>query len=1004
MQLALGDQPAQMESNKIRPPQITSSVGPNATVLRLGASAERQQAQKAAAEKARSTVEKQRTVSSNAAPAPTPARSPWAPLPPVDKLSPIAINPQPMAPPTRMPSQGYAQTPATMNAPSPATEISADDFNRAWKDTPSSQPRELFMPNSGRYEAVPESRRRMSKNDQSFRAPAVLRRPSQSDGFTPAEPSAAFQTHRTSTDVSRRRASSTISGGSGQLARRMSLKSSEMAPAVLDPQPRPPSQDGPSEPAEVPPQTPTYQARSEQAPAPGAVPAPFDIDAQREKQKAEMKQRIELARKRKEEEQAREEAEKQERIRQKLASLAPIPPKETPKSEEEFIQEAAQPEVSVPQANNEHARKVSEASPGLRITPTAAVAHSPPKPPQPLATGQPQQYGMMKVHPLDTVTKHGSVGSQGPSSTKLRDQQEDASRMPPPSAPARPASDNRRQLVPETPAAPEVSPKLPKTAPAAGDARNGWGDVVDPRAQGAGNLWGMPSNKALGNGTFDQTLAGYAPQDLSRTSSTAQGWMNGKTPTAGRSPQPQHLTHHVPELRSQLPQTLISPEATPLAADSEADSMFPTVRAAPIGPPQHSAPPPQVNGMIGLTQPNGPLAAWHNFHQVAGPRERADNERHQRDIAAKREEELRTGIRQGPQYTFNETWKQVDPGDKAGQRQLSNVYQTSIPPSSNFGAVGQPPRGSRFFPQAPGSNVQQDRRAVTYSHPEISRSPSPPPAEEYDSYHPAYDGNTRLPKVRLPMAKPVVNLPPALPPTPPSPAQPMAAPEPEQPPLTWAARVSMPAAPRPPALRATSTPPVHNPSWQERFNGLLGKKPAAQKTSPRTTTPALAVTSSSRELLDVVAPVVSASVSLPQQTVPDAVVDAGLIRQKTVEEEEDLFEDRELASLPTINLPPLSLVLLPLHAPSRGWPRAVLPSTVDHLFLTHYPTGRQPFKLLEFALVKMFPSMKQIKIDLPQKPGTGPTSMQKQRNASSSHSMKNNRFRGGKSRQVSRAN
>ena len=1002
LQLALGDQPAQIESNKIRPLQITSSVGPNATVLRLGASAERQQAQKAAVEKARSTLEKQRTVSSSAAPAPTPAKSPWAALPPVDKLSPIAINPQPMGPPTRMPSQGYVQTPAIMNAPSPATEISADDFNRAWKDAPSSQPRELFMPNSGRYEAVPESRRRMSKNDQSFRAPAVLQRPSQSDGITPAEPSAAFQTHRTSTDVSRRRASSTISGGSGQLARRMSLKSSEMAPAVFDSQPRPPSQDGPIETAEVSTQLPTYQARSEQAPAPDAVPAPFDIEAQREKQKAEMKQRIDLARKRKEEEQVREEAEKQERIRQKLASLAPIPPKETPKSEEEVIQ-AAQLDVSVPQANNEHARKVPEASPGLRNTPTAAVSQSPPKPPQPLATGQPQQYGMMKVHPLDTVTKHGSVGSQGPSLTKLRDQQDDASRMPPPSAPARPASDNRRPLVPETTAGPEGSPKLPKTAPAAGDARNGWGDVVDPRAQGAGNLWGMPSNKALGNGTFDQTLAGYAPQDLSRTSSTAQGWMNGKTPTAGRSPQPQHLTHHVPEPRSQLPQTLISPEATPLAADSEADSMFPTVRPAPIGPPQHGAPLPQVNGMTGSTQPNGPLAAWHNFHQVAGTRERADNKRHQRDMAATREEELRSGIRQGPQYTFNETWKQVDPGDEAGQRQLSNVYQTSIPPSSNFGAVGQPPRGSRFFPQAPGSNVQQDRRAVTYSHPEISRSPSPPPAEEYDSYHPAYDGNTRLPKVRLPMAKPVVNLPPALPPTPPSPAQPMAAPEPEQP-LTWAARVSMPAAPRPPALRATSTPLVHNPSWQERFNGLLGKKPAAQKTSPRMTTPALAVTSSSREPLEVVAPVVSASVSLPQPTARDAVQDTGLISQKTVEEEEDLFEDRELASLPTINLPPLSLVSLPLQAPSRGWTRAVMPSTVDHLFLTHYPTGRQPFKLPEFALVKMFPAMKQIKIDLPQKSGTGSTSMQKQRNASSSHPMKNNRFRGGKSRQVSRAN
>lgn len=1003
LKLSLGDQPAQMESNKIRPPQITSSVGPNATVLRLGASAERQQAQKAAAEKARSTLERQRTLSSNAAPAPTPAKSPWAPLPPVDKLSPIAINPQPMAPPARIPSQGYGQSPATVNAPSPATEISADDFNRAWKDTPSSQPRELFMPNSGRYEAVPENRRRMSKNDQSFRAPAVLQRPSQSDAHTPAEPSAAFQTHRTSTDVSRRRASSTISGGSGQLARRMSIKSSEMAPAVFDSQPRPPSQDGPGELAEAPPKTPTYQARADPLPAPGPAPAPFDIEAQREKQKAEMKQRIELARKRKEEEQAREEAEKQERIRQKLATLAPIPPKDRPKSEEEVIQQA-QPEASPQQVNNEHTRKESEVSVDSRTVAAAAVSQSPPKPPQPLATGQPQQYGMMKVHPLDTVTKHGSVGSQGASLSKLREQQDNASRTPPASAPVKPTSDDRRPLIPDAPVAPEASPKLSKPATATGDARNGWGDVVDPRAQGAGNLWGMPSNKALGNGTFDQTLAGYAPQDLSRTSSTAQGWMNGKTPTAGRSPQPQYLTHHVPEPRSQLPQTLMSPEATPLAADSEADSMFPTVRPAPIGPPQHSAPLPQVNGVIAGAPANGTLAAWHNFHQVAGPRERADNERHQRDLAARREEESRTGIRQGPQYTFNETWKQVDAGDQAGQRQLSNVYQTSIPPSSNFGAVGQPPRGSRFFPQAPGNHVQPDRRAVTYSHPEVSRSPSPPPAEEYESYHPAYDGDVRLPKVRLPMAKPVVNLPPALPPTPPSPAQPMAAPEPEQPPLTWAARVSMPAAPRPPALRATSTPLVQNPSWQERFNGLLGKKPAAQKTSPRMAAPALAITSSSREPLEVVAPTVSASVSLPQQAAPDPVEDSGLIGSKMVEEEEDLFEDRELASLPTISLPSLPLISLPLHAPARAWPRPIIPSTVDHLLLINYPTGRQHIKLPEYAVVKMPFSVKSVKVDLQHKAGAGSSSMQKQRNASNNHQMKSNRFRGAKSRQASRAN
>ena len=993
--LAISDQPGQLEAAKVRPPQFTSSVGPNATVLKLGASAERQQAQKAAIEKARSPLERPRLAGPNAAPAPTPAKSPWAPLPPVDRVSPIAINPQPMGPPARLPSHGYAQSPATMNAPSPATEISADDFNRAWKDGPSHQPRELFMPSSGRYEAVPENRRRMSKNEQNFRAPAVLQRPSQSDAYAPAEPSAAFQTHRTSTDVSRRRASSTISGGSGQLARRMSIKSSEVAPPVFDTQARPPSQDGPSEPA----QTPTYQAIGDpiSASGPGPLPPQPDLEAQREIQKAEMKQRIELARRRKEEEAAREEAEKQERIRQKLASLAPLPQADKSKPENAAVQEASPSLVQ-----DEHARKESEASADMRMAPATGVTHSPPKPPQPLATGEPQQYGMMKVHPLDTVTKLGPVGSQGPQMPKSREPQDDSSRMPPPATTTRPATDSRRQLAPDNLAAPEPSPKLAKPASAGADSRNGWGDVGDHRAPGAGNLWGMPSNKALGNGTFDQTLAGYAPQDLSRTSSTAQGWISGRTPTAGRSPQPQYLNHHVPDNRSQPQPSLISPEATPLAADSEADSMFPTVRPAPIGPPQQHAPQPRINGMPGGPHMNGNVVAWQNFHQVSAPQERAENEKYQRDLAAKREEELRTGVRQGPQYTFNETWKKVDTGDQAGQRQLSNVYQTSIPPSSTFGAVGQPPRGSRFFPQTSGGYPQQDRRAVTYSHPEIARSPSPPPAEEYDSYHPAYDGDKRYPAVRLPMAKPVVNLPPALPPTPPSPIQPVAVSESEQTPLTWAARVSMPTVARTPSLRAASTPIALNPSWQERFNGLLGKKPTAQKTSPQMPTPALAVASSTREPLDVIAPTVSASVSLPRQAQSDPMKDAGLIGSKMVEDEEDLFEDRELASLPTVSLPLPALVPLPLHPGPRRFPLPINPSTMDHLLLTNYPTGRLPLNPPAYTFINMNPAMKPIKRDLPQKNGAGPSTIGKQRNASDNYQTRNNKFRG-KSRQASKA-
>lgn len=887
-------------------------------------------------------------------------------------------------PPARFASAyGYAQTPANMTAPSPATEISADDFNRAWRDAPLNQPQQLYMPNSGRYEAVPEGRRRMSKNEQNFRAPAVLQRPSQSDPHAPAEPSAAFQTHRTSADVTRRRASSTISGGSGQFARRMSIKSGDAVTPVFDSQPppqpqlRPSSQDGPGEAGP----TPTaYHARGSTVDSgTGPIPAQYDIEAQREKQRAEMKQRIELARKRKEEEQAKEEAEKQERIKQKLASLAPLPQSENPA--------VTLPEPRTP-AMAEHDTKKP-------LEPSTNVTSSPPKPPQPLATGAPQQYGMMKVHPMDTVSKYGAHSTA--SLNKSRDSHDDAVRpAQPSSANGRPSTDNRRQLGSDTLTAPEPSPKLSKPLSAGADARNGWGDLPDQRAPHSSNLWGMPSNKALGNGTFDQTLAGYAPQDLSRASSTAQGWIGGRTPTSGRSPQPQYVSQHVPENRAQLPPSLISPEATPLAADSEADNLFPTVRPAPIGPPpthphyQQL----QVNGVPQTPQMNGAVAAWNNFHQVAGQQERSETEKYQRDLATRREEETRTGVRQAPQYTFNETWKQVQVGDQAGQRQVAGVTTAA----ASFGAVGQPTRGSRFFPQNAGGMSPQQQRAVTYSHPEVSRSPSPPPAEEYGGYHPAYDGDKVKISIRLPPSKPVVNLPPAMPPTPPL-DEPNAATTAEN--LSWAARVSMPAPPSSASLRSVSTPIAQTSSWQERFNGLLGKKPGLNQKDGQIATPSLAVTSSTREPLDVIAPAVSAAVSMPRHGVVAVREDADLVSSKDVEAEEDLFEDRELASLPTISLPLQSLVPLPVHSRPTKWPMSVESSTIGFYHMVNNPTGKPPTNPVQFAMIKIGPQAKSIRRDLPQQSAVGPTNgVQKPRHPSQ-HAKKP--FRGPKPRNASKA-
>lgn len=893
----LNDAQVKVVAERPKPPQFTSSVGPNATVLKIGANAEKQQAQKAAAEKSRTPLENaMRPSASNVAPAPAPVKSPWAVLPPVDKASPIDINPQPVGgPPVRMPTNYGVPPPMNpMHAPSPAKEMSADDFNRTWKDGSSMQPRELYVPNSGRYEAVSDGRRRMSRNDQGFRAPAVLQRPAGTD-HGPAEPSAAFQTTRTSSDATRRRASSIVSGGSGQFARRLSMKSGDYGPPVFDNisadlNVRPGSQDGPApQPDVVPNQAPPVNNLQ-----PPSAPA-YDIEAERERQKLMMKENSAKARQRRLDEEARLEAEKRERIRQRLAALDATQPAKQ------------EPETGTDKDANEP-QKVSDAPPVASNS-----SQSPPKPPQPLATGEPQQYGMIKVHALDSTRKLGPEQRPFPA----REGHITGANG------VRPIDAQRSTVQDQLPPS-EASPKLPK--PLGGDARSGWGDLRDHRAP-ASNLWGVSSNKALGNGTFDQTLAGYAPQDLSRTPSGAPGW-NGRTPIAGRSP-------HIPE--AQLP--LMSPDQGPLAADSEADTLFPVVPPAPIGRPHQQSQ--QANG--GPTSSTaGNLAAWNNFHHVASAQERAESERYHREAAARREEEQRTGIRAGPQYTFNETWKQVQIGDQPTQRQVTGKAQSAVPAA--FGAVGSLPsgpasRGSRFFPSPGHNQLPEERRAVTYSYPEVPRSPSPPPAEDLASSHPAFDGDYSRPAVRFPREKAVVRLPPAGPPTPPA--------EPEEPkqPLSWAARVSL--ASQPPN-RSVSTP-IAQTGWQERFNGLLGRHPDKAPVPPE-------VESYSRQPLEVINAPGGFSVSLPTHVSVDASVSS-----KKVEDEEDLFEDRELASLPTINLPLQAIVRLPLaESPSRAQTDPLDISSAALYMVNH----SQPYKG-QFAWIRLPNSSKHVKKELP---------------------------------------
>ena len=322
-------------------PKPTTFVGPNPTILKLGANAERQARTASASLKGAND----KVPSSSTSPAP-PSKSPWAPLPPVERVSP-ANGPMPPQQP-RMPVRHHAQRDDGLHAP--PKEIAADDFNRTWKEVQPGAPRELFNSRSGQYEPVPDNRRPSWRHDQhpNPRAPAVLQRANDHPSG-PAEPSAAFQTYRSSHQDGmgwggRRRTSSNVSGGSGGFGRRMSFNRHDAPPRMYDGRRgsqtiMDPALMGPEQ------QQHQYPGKEEHLSSGpnGTIPRPVEnvhVEAPPEVQPVAppqedpvvlqeriMKEKRLEARQRRIEQEEKEEAAKKERIRQRLEAMGPAPEK-----------------------------------------------------------------------------------------------------------------------------------------------------------------------------------------------------------------------------------------------------------------------------------------------------------------------------------------------------------------------------------------------------------------------------------------------------------------------------------------------------------------------------------------------------------------------------------------------------------------------------------------------------------------------------------------------------
>ncbi|KAI1968043.1 hypothetical protein LOZ16_005378 [Ophidiomyces ophidiicola] len=922
---ALGSSDAKAPISKI------GSLGPKAAILKLGGGADKHS-------KLAGDLNGEKEGQSSRSHA---AKSPWAPLPPVDKIPPVSVNPP--VPPSRSSRffQGERNTlENTVPAALPAKEIAVDDFNRSWRDTQASAPRELFNSQSGRYEPVSETRRGQHRHDQQFRPSSLLQRPNHIEQLGPAEPSPAFQTNRSSFSQepgpwSRRRASSNVSGGSGVMGRRLSMSkadSNHTNPNLPPPRrgsqherstsPRRPYQKG-TFPARGPSPSgqPSQHISSQPVPGPftpntndGVPPPPIDAPAVHgpptedtiAMQQRIMREKREMARQRRLDEEAKEEAAKQERIRLKLEAMGP-PPTEKSNSKE-------------PTSTTDSIKQ-------------SIVALSPPKPPVPEPSGEPKQYGMMKLHPPEPVKKlvkneKDSKAASGPQvhlSPSLKEQKLDSSRpnAPPSMNGVRLAADKTSsQMSEHQQGASEKSLSWKGSIPTTASYSSWSGTKIGGHASGA-NLWGPLNNdRALGNGTFDRNLTGFPPRDIPPHPSlklSDQPPIGPLAPTAERSGVPetahQHTHSHAKGLIDSG--TSMSPLPSPEQRGSclaTAETVRPISRPGPIAPPssysqgqkwQQNQFPPRSEQ----------TSAWNNFHITARKSESEENERYHRDLQSRLDEEARSGIKPTLDIAFKETWRQVKVGDEPGQRHIVSVIKTgdkNQPPSlhngetsapdgltfseSNAKFVGTTARGSRFFPHG------SDHKRPPPSDRENSegRCPSPPPPEEISS-HPVFTISSPRPLVHLPTPKPRVRLPPRS-------SSPSAAPQ-----TTFAAMVST----GPPPPRG-SQPIASTATWQDRFNGLFGKKTAPTPPLSQPKKNAFTVTSASKEPLDVLSNATPAAVSLPQVDEMDAVRSSGNVVSKEVEDEEAIFEDREAGSLPVVKVPYV--------APRAAWQPALPPS------------------------------------------------------------------------------
>jgi hypothetical protein len=779
-------------------------------------------------------------------PPPAPTKSPWAPLPKIDKVSPVAVEAPAQAGPRYPPKEPSMQQ---SHAPPPPKEIAADDFSRGgpWRDGGPGANRELFNSQSGRYEPVFDRRGPMRQEPPSHgRQPALLQRGLPHEQQGPIEPPGAFQAGRNNEQqgpYERRRGSSNVSGGSGSWQRLRSLEH-PLPPAELINARRASltgASDSPASPRNFSPSgAPGGPRQGQPRPSPGTIHAtPYQMggpapdgrvmpppvqppstvpvtEDDYELQKRLMRERRELAMRRRQEEEAREEAARRERIRLKLEALGPAPesnsakkaaakdqaatptqiqPREDTTSEKPAPAEPQEPKKDVPAATTpESAKQPTAQSNGPPAQPLAQLDG---------AESRPQAHGSSHAHPW---------------------------------VPTRPAD---RQPA-------------------------GWGPQPSTK-----NVWAAPnSNRSLGNGTFAADIGAsqlpsgpgpIAPPSSARAAAPAPSWQ----PPIGPPRQTQRGTgdremkdnawaaavrlnddkfSEMPNTEYEDRQRRLQAEGRSLADIQPAikDTWRPTklddngVRTEGAG---------KQTIQIGQENPWATAAETKSAQQAPSVSSGAPSE-----------------------------YSQLPQGRDMASASMLGAKTAAV----------QQGRGSRFFPSRDArQEPSRDIRAETTPDALRHISPSPPPPDM--DGHPAFDGDAAHPHVSLPRPHPVVRLPPSQ--AKESQADtsraPASQPKSQGPSFAWAAQSAYKEhdnAPRAPAPKPDNT-------WQAKIDNLLG----GRKVHPSRVTGTDSRVSHQHH-----------EPPSPRPQILPSTTD-GSVTSKVMAEE--CFEEQEMGSTPPIRLP-----------------------------------------------------------------------------------------------------